>query len=1201
MSGKQLADTIAMALERTSRAQAEAADPSVSAWVSANAGTGKTHVLTMRVLRLLLAGTPPERILCLTYTKAAAAVMSTRVFDTLGEWVTLAAEELDARLAMLLGRPALAAEQALARTLFTRAIETPGGLKVQTIHAFCERLLQRFPLEADVPPGFTILDDAMAAELRREAIDHVLARATASGDSALGSALLTAVTHAVDQRFDEVLTAALGKREWLAAATRIDLGRSDDELAGAARVVRGALGLGEDASRAAVEAQLARAISAQDVARGAELLARSSKETDRKTAEALDAARRANSTEARIEALRRALLTKENQPRSDRFFITKAMRAEDPGLTGRLGEAREIFARGLAERRAIDTAEATTALLRLASAVMQRYTLAKARRAALDFDDLIAKTASLLHPARHDAPSSAAEWVLYKLDGGLDHILVDESQDTSPAQWRIIEALAAEFYSGGSARDVLRTLFAVGDEKQSIYSFQGAAPEEFAAKGRSFEAASVQAGLAFRKVPLELSFRTVEPVLAAVDKVFARRDRTPGLTSDAAPIRHEARRLGQAGLVEIWPTEVPLEPDAVDVWRPLAERREPSPVARLAERIAGTIARWLESGERLESEDRPITAGDILILLRRRRPFGAAMLAALKARGIAVAGADRMRLIEQPAVADLIALGDFLTLPEDDLALATVLKSPLFGFDDDDLMKIAVGRKSTLWSALIGARDVDPRFRSAQETLKRWRAKADYAPPFEFLSGLVDREGLRARLLQRLGAEAADAIDELSSLAMSYDEGAPPSLTGFLAWLRESEREVKRDMEHGRNEVRIMTVHGAKGLEAPIVFLPDTCSVPTRHNQRANLVEIGDANRPLGVPPPFVWSIKGASQLESIAAAAAVSQAREKEEYNRLLYVAMTRARDRLYIAGFEGKKPRSQDCWYDLVSEGLTGSLVERVDHDGRRVLTSSVPQEAARETPRAAAKDALAPAPRPAWALCAAPREPQLAMPLAPSRLAPYEVDESGDPVSDAGGPRIPDAPPAPRPAALASEGRFLRGTLTHVLLQHLPALDPAERRSAAERLVAARGKALSDRVRRSIVAETLAIMDDPAFAALFGPASRAEVPIVATIPRPSGHGPALALNGQIDRLAMIGGEVHFIDYKTNRPPPVRAEEVAEAYLLQLAAYRLALAQIFPDRAIRAAILWTDGPRLMPFPDALLDRAIQRLWDLPTGRLDA
>ncbi|MEW5963103.1 MAG: double-strand break repair helicase AddA, partial [Pseudomonadota bacterium] len=959
MSGKSLADAIAKALERTSRAQSDAADPTSSAWVSANAGTGKTHVLTMRVLRLLLAGTPPERILCLTYTKAAAAVMSTRVFDTLGEWVTLPAEDLDARLAKLLGRPALAAEQALARTLFTRAIETPGGLKVQTIHAFCERLLQRFPLEADVPPGFTILDDAMADELRREAIDHVLARATGAGDSALGGALLTAVTHAVDQRFDEVLTAALGKREWLEAATRIDLGKSDDELAGAARVVRGALGLSDDASRAAVEAQLARAISAQDVARGAELLARSSKETDRKTAEALDAARRANSTEARIEALRRALLTKEDQPRTDRSFITKAMRAEDPGLTERLGAARETFARGIAERRSIDAAEATTALLRLASAVMQRYTLVKARRAALDFDDLIAKTASLLNPARHEAPSSAAQWVLYKLDGGLDHILVDESQDTSPAQWRIIEALAAEFYSGGSARELLRTLFAVGDEKQSIYSFQGAAPEEFAAKGRLFEAAAAEAGLSFRTVPLDLSFRTVTPVLDAVDRVFASPARTPGLTSDARPIRHAARRLGQAGLVEIWPTEAPLDQDAADAWRPLAERSDPSPVARLAERIADTISGWLTGGERLASEDRPITAGDILILLRRRRPFAPVMLAALKARGIAVAGADRMRLTEQPAVADLIALGDFLTLPEDDLALATVLKSPLFGLDDDDLLAIAHARKGTLWSALIGARDRDGRFRAAQETLKRWRAKADYAPPFEFLSGLVDREGMRAPLLQRLGAEAADAIDELLGLAMSYDEGAPPSLTGFLAWLRESEREVKRDMEHGRNEVRIMTVHGAKGLEAPIVILPDTCSVPTGNGQRANLLEIADARRPLGVPPPFVWSIKGASRLETMAAASAAALAREKEEYNRLLYVAMTRARDRLYVAGYEGKKGRAAGCWYDLVKEGLTEGLTERVEPDGRRILTSAAPQEAEPETPRAAAKEALAPAP--------------------------------------------------------------------------------------------------------------------------------------------------------------------------------------------------------------------------------------------------
>ena len=1200
MASARHGETLARLLERTGRAQADAADPSSSAWVSANAGTGKTHVLTMRVLRLLLAGTPPERILCLTYTKAAAAEMSTRVFDRLAGWVTIPEEELSGTLGELLGRTPAPAELARARTLFTRAIETPGGFKVQTIHAFCERLLQRFPLESDVPPNFSILDDALAASLVREAIDEVLTAATREPGGPLGRALATTVAYAADERFDDLLAAALAERAWLETATRIDLGLADDELAGTERLIRRALHIDGDLTIADIEHRAAQVVSDTDLVRGAELLARG-KSTDVDTATRLRAAATAGVRAARIESLARALLTKEGKPRADTKFVTKAMQKEDPALYERLSAARFTFGRLLGERKAVAVADATIALLRLASAVMQGYAHLKARRAALDFDDLIAKTASLLGPTPLEPESGAAQWVLFKLDGGLDHILVDESQDTSPPQWRIVDALAREFFSGQGARELVRTLFAVGDEKQSIYSFQGAAPEKFAEMGGVFETAARQAGTRFKTIPLDVSFRSAEPILAAVDAVFAEPGRTPGLTAGQRAIQHVASRLGQAGLVEIWPTETHGDAGETDVWQPLDERTDPSPVARLAERIADTIARWLASGERLTSEDRPLTPGDILILLRRRRPFAAPMLAALKARKIPVAGADRMRLTAQPAVADLMALADFLTLPEDDLALATVLKSPLFGFDDDDLLRLAHGRRGTLWKSLIDAREIDPRYAFAHQTLRRWRAKADFAPPFEFLSQLLDRDGMRTRLLERLGAEAADAIDELISLAMAYDDRALPSLTGFLAWLRESEREIKRDMEHGRNEVRIMTVHGAKGLEAPIVILPDTCSAPSGNRRGIELLELEAAERPPGAPAPFLWPIKGAGVLAPVAAAIGAARQRDVEEYHRLLYVAMTRARDRLYITGFEGKKPRPAGCWYDLVHAAMAPAMEARIEPDGRRVLYTASGQSQPAKASRGAGKAATVPVGRPDWATRPAPHEPQPAIPLVPSRLAPYEVDEAGDPLPAATTMAGSEDPPAPRPSRMAQDGRFLRGTLTHALLQHLPSLPETARAAAAEVFLATRGAALSARVRSQIVDEALAILADPAFSALFGSQSRAEVPIAAVIPPTSGRGAALRINGQIDRLALVDGEVLVVDYKTNRPPPTRAEDIAEAYLLQLAAYRLALAEIYPGRRVRAAILWTDGPRIMEIAEQLLERVTPRLWDLSSQRLDA
>ena len=443
------------------------------------------------------------------------------------------------------------------------------------------------------------------------------------------------------------------------------------------------------------------------------------------------------------------------------------------------------------------------------------------------------------------------------------------------------------------------------------------------------------------------------------------------------------------------------------------------------------------------------------------------MVAALKALKIEVAGADRLRLSDQIAVEDLLSLGDFLTLPEDDLSLAEVLKSPLIGLTDDDLMALAVGRKGMLWKSLIDHAGDNPRFRAAADTLKRWRSRADFVPPFEFFASILDREGGRAKLLARLGPEAADPIDEFLNLALSYDDAAPPSLTGFLAYLREADREVKRDMEHGRNEVRVMTVHGAKGLEAPIVFLPDTCSTATG-GPVATLFELDCLALPDGADgKPFVWSVKGTSGHATIATAKQERVRRETEERNRLLYVAMTRARDRLYVAGFEGKNGQSAGCWYGLISSALGDKLKDAEGHGGAKVRRIVEPQAAAPKTRDSSQKQGAAVAALPEWATRPAPREVALSVPLAPSRLEAYAPDETGEPLvaqpSRRSAPH--EEPPAPPPAAQSTDHRFLRGTLTHALLQHLPTLPAAGWERAATIFLDARGGALSAGVRRNI----------------------------------------------------------------------------------------------------------------------------------------
>ena len=1182
------------ALADTNRAQAAAADPQASVWVNANAGTGKTHVLTLRVLRILLANTPPERILCLTYTKAAAAEMSKRIFDKLGTWVTAPDDKLAKELSDILGRAPSAEQKAFARTLFTRAIETPGGLKIQTIHAFAERLLQRFPLEASVPPGFQILDDLKGRELKARAIEGTLLEATGKPSSPLGRALATVIPYASEATFDELLSNAISERAWFDSLSRIKLGKFNDTFAAAEAHLRQTLNIAPGLTRAALEQGRATVLDDGTLTALRDLLAGGSK-SDQDCSGLLNDALKANTAAARGASLAQYFLTGKGEGTRARL-MTKALQDARPDLRDAAEKAQaRVFA--LTEQlTALSLVEASAALYRLAGAALQRYTDAKAAAGTLDFDDLIQKTALLL------STSDQAEWVLFKMDGGLDHILVDEAQDTSPDQWQIIEALGHEFFAGNSARDVLRTVFAVGDHKQSIYSFQGARPEIFAAVGQRFAQLTKNANARWNEVPLNLSFRSVQPVLDGVDAVFSDHATAPGLMADIRPVSHIAKRFGQSGLIEIWDTEKPDAANGSDPWTPLDDASETAPANRLANRIAATIKTWLDTGELLKSENRPIRAADILILVRKRNPFAVPMVAALKARGIAVAGSDRIQLTDQIVVQDLLALGDFLTLPEDDLALASVLKGPVFGFEDEDIRAFAHGRKGALWKSFLAIADTNPKFKPAAETLKRWRAKADFTPPFEFFSALLDREGARSKMLQRLGPEAADAIDEFLDIALAYDDAEPPSLTGFLANLRAGDREVKRDMDHARDEVRVMTVHGAKGLEAPIVFLPDTCTTSTAEGVGTTLLKLKGASGAAGIPAPLVWQVKGTARVPAVATARQAKADRERNERNRLLYVAMTRARDRLYISGFEGKQRPPDDCWYKLIFNALTPRLNDLDGPSGTKLWRLETGQGPEHDDEKSAPLAAALSEALPAFATTRALPEPQLTVPLAPSRLEPYAPDSEGEPLIAARSERDPASDGGqPSPSAANTGNRFLRGTITHALLQYLPEIADDKRSAAAAAFVARRGKALSARAQKSIVTETLSILTSGDFAALFSTNSRAEVPISAILPRPNGSGPALRLSGQIDRLLVTATDVLIVDYKTNRPPPHDVERVAPAYLFQLAAYTLALREIYPHKRIRAALLWTDGPRLMEIPADILRDYGERLWNLDVASLDA
>ena len=1165
--GLPVASALADARRKAADQQRLAADPKISAWVSANAGTGKTHVLVQRVLRLLLSGAPAESILCLTFTKAAAAEMSNRLIRELSRWPARPDAALRGELATVLDREPSAEELNFARCLFAKMLDAPGGLKIMTIHAFCDRVLRRFPLEAGAPPSFTVLTDAEQRAALGEAINSVLHEAAKTPESALGRALTTAVAYAGEDQFHDLLADLIGRREEIVALIRQQEG---DLFLGIERTIRAALGVARADSLKGLLAKQA-ALGPDTLIARAVVALHEGKATDKALAECLAAARGLPNA-GRAKALAKAFLTEKSEPRSDARFITKAIRVTHPGLVDELCRARDDFALLECRRRALQVAIATAALIGIGDAVLQRYEDAKAQRSALDFDGLIARTAALFQR------SDAAAWVLFRLDANLNHILVDEAQDTSPRQWELIRALTAEFFAGEGVEDRHRTLFAVGDEKQSIYGFQGAEPRQFAQTGRDYAARARTARETWREAPLALSFRSTRAVLEAVDLVFSDSDRTPGLTADGKPIRHFAHRDGQAGRVEIWPVEKAEQRDPVPAWEPFAETAgAPPPAAMLANRIARQIRHWLDSRERLASLNRPVRAGDILILVRKRAPFAAPMVKALKGLGIPVAGADRMWLTDQLAVMDLMALGDCVLLPEDDLTLAALLKSPAFSFDDDDLFHVGHRRSGSLWHALAAKADSNLACARAVRQLHQWREAAAREKPFEFYMARLESDGLRRALLFRLGPEAGDAIDEFLSLALDYEARQTPSLQGFLHWLRISGPEIKRDMEQERDEVRVMTVHGSKGLEANIVFLADTCSA--RSASRGGLVGLSAPASLRGVDVIPAWLLPGSQIVPQIRDACDAAQQREREEYQRLLYVAMTRARDRLYVAGFEGTRGRDRGCWYDLISDGLgarlsdasdgLGGLVRRMDCEQTAPLPERTAENIRRASPAA-----------PSWiARQVAPAVHPLL--LNPSRLELREQDV-----------------PAPSGAARPRDEALLRGRAVHRLLELLPEVPPRDRQSAGARFLAAEARRMPLRQREALLGDVLAILGDAEFGEVFGTGSQAEVALAAELPPRSPGEPPAIISGQVDRLVCAAAATFIVDFKSGASVPPSPDAAPISYVAQLAAYRLALKRLFPEKPIRAVLLWTEAPRLMEIPNALLDQGETMLYESVRSR---
>ncbi|TAJ65824.1 double-strand break repair helicase AddA [Brevundimonas sp.] len=1156
-------------LDQARANQTAAADPGRSVFVTANAGSGKTTTLVDRVARLLLQKAPPGEILCVTYTKAAAAEMQARLFEKLGRWAVMDDAELSGDLVRLDGRdPAGLKPGDLkeARRLFARALETPGGLKIQTIHAFCEKLLRRFPIEAGVSPAFRVLENEAAVALSHAAREDLARAALADPDGRLGAAYAHFAVELDWKAFHALLAMIEAERGKL-------VGYVERWTSGFAPGPHSLAGVAGDETPAAIESDFLNWLDPAAWRAAAEGFATGSA-NDQKIAAQMREAAPPHSSLAAMKAL---FIDSKGEARTK--FGTKNA---PPAAAGYLDSVSLKYCAVLDRMRAARVADDTVKALTLAQAHAALFEAAKARQGALDFSDLVVRTVELL------TERSTAAWVLFKLDGGIEHVLVDEAQDTAPDQWAIFKALTEEFFSGAGAERrrgpearIPRTVFAVGDEKQSIYSFQGARPERLRQEARTYAALAHGAGRPFEQVPLDTSFRSTEEVLAFVDAAFEGPERTRALVGVSGDIpTHHPARVGQHGAVDLWPLfRDPVTPDR-EAWNaPVDKEDARSGRKQLARALARAVREQVEAGTAVHDrggEMRPARWGDFLVLVRRRDALFEEIIRALKAEAVPVAGADRLKLSSHIVFDDLIAVARFALYPDDDLSLAEVLRSPFcdvtdFG-DPHSLYPLAdkEGREGrSLWRELQLRAGEQPQWGRARDFVQAALDARD-RDPFAFFSSLlnrVDATGVsgRGRILARLGREAEEAIDETLAQVLAAEDRGGVDLETCVALLEAADVEVKREMEGARDEVRVMTVHGAKGLEAPIVILPDTTSRAKPQGPTLMPAAGEDGEEGEG------WLMCPGSAKDDCPASKAAREARVARtdaESLRLLYVALTRARDRLVVMGRAVRRPEEgfeAGSWWSVIAETF-----RRLGEDdplnvrdiGGGVLRFGVDPDAA------AVPAAIRPAAVvvPAWAL--RPAEADVGARFA----APSRMDEAA---------RIP----APSPLAAtagpgAPLGRFRRGDLIHRLLERLPDLPVADRPDAARRMMS-RERDLDDDQRAEMIAAAFAVLDDARFAPVFGPGSRPEVALTGAVG-------ATAVSGRMDRLVVLPDRVLVIDYKTNRPAPARVEDADPAYLLQLAVYAAILRDLYPDRAVEAALVWTDGPRLMAVRQALLDAAL-------------
>ena len=1120
-----------MLVQEATRRQNNAASGLSSVWVSASAGTGKTYVLTKRILGLLLQDNTlkPHEILAVTFTRAAAREMEERLRLELSVWATCTEDELRVSLEKMLGETPSKMHIQRARTLFAEFLDN--AVESNTIHGFCQKILAQFPLEADISPAFNLIEGQEQSELLRKAKSSVFMHALEGTLKPAWVFDYYAYTYGekkLSEALDSFVNESTRYQKYL---------KSYGGIEGVKKELLNTLNVEEELTGDTFDAYCKKLCAVPNVymdilQKGAESLLQGGK-----VAQGLGVLLKEylNDETAPWEKLKNIFITPSSgKVRSQGFPDAKARKFGGDTLWDMMHKFADHIVDIEEKLKAANAYLITVSYLELGSQILQSYEKLKYKSGVLDFDDLISKTADLLKN------TEKSEWVRFKMDQKIRHVLLDEAQDTDNDQWIILKAIIDEFYAGVGQHEG-RTFFAVGDMKQSIYRFRGAQPHVFGSMKKYLHQHQEQSDIPVAVEELMVSFRSTEPVLNFVDSVFAQTNRHHAVDDMAKEILHNAVKVGSSGVVHISPL---LEAENEDVepepWSlPTRQNKQNSLQTEIAEKTAKQILDLLNSKDVLESTGTYIEPGDIMILLRSRSSMSS-LIAALDRYYIPHGGADQVTLQSETVVQDLLALLKFVSNQDDDLSLAHVLRSPLVGLNDAqfDALFVEKNKFQNLWQCV----DKTCSYGAVLQSVTRAFYKHDLQGFLTWVIQQLNIRGVYYSLMSMRDEKSPvvavdDALDTLLNMAMDVTKKGEGVLK-LIHMLDTQTLNLKRETDAG-NKVRLMTAHGSKGLESPIVIMPDTTG--QFYKNMSNDTGLWHVNED-GSDSLFLHriSIKSAPAFQETL----IEEEKERifRDEMRLLYVALTRSKERLYISGVKKHGYNSENCWYGHILEAVhstdcftqisQGEYLFKVDNN-LKAQTKEKPLEPVEEK-------------LPAWVESLAPNERGLTLVHASDSLKRKEQLE------------------------LLSEKQreklFKRGQLVHKLLEFLPDLQKGEWHKKGMNFLKQVAPEYCDLEKENLVQSAVAVLET--YPEFFGENSKAEIPLAANL---NGY----RLEGVVDRLVVAEKEVIAVDYKTNAQIP---EIIPADYQKQMQFYKKALQEIFPEKEIKAALVWTsaDTPKL-------------------------